>query len=102
MMAESVTVGGTVSIIFCKIVEHIVLKVAALVIAFKVTLLSAPKTAASEFRPDDTEIPRDRGSVSGPLIYRTATWLSKSVVASKSWKSLGAVPGATMLLKSPA
>jgi hypothetical protein len=78
------------------------LKVAAFVIACNVTLLSALKTATSEFLPDATDGPTVRVSLLGPLIYWTAISLSKFVVVSKSWKSFGAMPGVTILLKSPA
>ena len=81
---------------------HMLLNVAATVIALIVTFLSAVKTAKSEFLVLATEIPTTRGLVSGPLTYRVAIALSNSKVLSKSWKSLGTVPGATILLKSPA
>lgn len=93
--------GSTTSIIFWRMLEHMVLKVAAVVMAFIVTL-SAPKTALSASLPEEAASAPDRGSVLGPLTYRVAIALSNTNELSNSWKSSGADPGATMLGKFPA
>lgn len=96
MTSERTTPVGTTSIILCRRLAQVVLKVVGSARVFIVTLPSELKTTKSAFCFNATDGPTTRGLWVVPAKYSVTTALSKVAAVESSEDSLlAAVPGGT-------